>query len=124
MLCAKVSILLLYKRLFNPDKMTRWAIYASLALVIAHNLGIMFATIFDCPPSREAMDFRSRGAKCISFNQPKGVPKMRKIAIIGGALNVFTDVIILILPVPVVWKLQLPRRQRVAVLGIFATGVL
>ena len=39
-----------------------------------------------------------------------------------AALNVFTDLVILILPIPTVWSLQLPKRQRLVLIGIFSLG--
>ena len=39
-----------------------------------------------------------------------------------AALNVFTDLVILILPIPIVWSLQLPKRQRLVLIGIFSLG--
>ena len=38
-------------------------------------------------------------------------------------ITIFLDFVILLLPVPVVWSLQLPKKQRIAVLGIFGAGI-
>ena len=38
-------------------------------------------------------------------------------------LTIFLDFIILFLPVPLVWSLQLPKKQRIAVLCIFGAGI-
>lgn len=35
----------------------------------------------------------------------------------------FTDVLVTFLPVPLIWNLNLPTRQRVAVISIFALGI-
>ena len=40
-----------------------------------------------------------------------------------SVLTIFLDFIILFLPVPIVWSLQLPKKQRIAVLGIFGAGI-
>ncbi|KAI9790932.1 MAG: hypothetical protein M1816_004693 [Peltula sp. TS41687] len=42
----------------------------------------------------------------------------------GSVINIFTDFVILLLPMPMVWRLRLPMRQKIAVIGIFATGAL
>lgn len=36
--------------------------------------------------------------------------------------NVITDFMTTVVPMPLIWKLQLARRQRLAVIGIFAIG--
>ncbi len=41
----------------------------------------------------------------------------------GTALNILIDVAILVLPMPVIWSLKMPRRQQIWVSGIFALGI-
>ena len=41
-----------------------------------------------------------------------------------AAFNVLSDFYLLAIPVPVVWKLQLPLRRKVGVSAIFMTGFL
>ena len=38
--------------------------------------------------------------------------------------NIVTDVIILLLPLPVIWKLQLHFKKKIAVSAIFSLGIL
>lgn len=38
--------------------------------------------------------------------------------------DVFTDIVILLLPLPCIWTLQMPVKHRLAVCGIFLTGAL
>ena len=39
-------------------------------------------------------------------------------------LTIFLDFIILLLPIPIVWKLQLPLKQRLAVMSLFGAGII
>jgi uncharacterized membrane protein len=41
----------------------------------------------------------------------------------ASVINIFTDVLVTILPMPLIWNLKLPTRQRVAVISIFALGI-
>ena len=41
-----------------------------------------------------------------------------------GFVDIFSDAAILILPQPMVWKLQLPKTTRIALTGILCLGVL
>lgn len=114
MIFAKSSILLLYHRIFKPSRITVWAIYATLALVISYNISIMFASIFACTPREKYWNITIPGT-CI---------ELLSLGVAGSALNLATDLIILCLPMPMVWKLRLPLKQKLAVIGIFATGAL
>lgn len=40
----------------------------------------------------------------------------------NSAMHILTDVIILILPMPVLKSLQLPKKQKIALMGVFALG--
>lgn len=42
----------------------------------------------------------------------------------NGIGAVIIDFLILLVPVPIIWKLQMPRSQRIAVIGIFLLGSL
>jgi hypothetical protein len=40
----------------------------------------------------------------------------------NAAMNILTDLCVLVLPIPVLSHLRLPRRQKIGVIFIFATG--
>ena len=42
----------------------------------------------------------------------------------NAALNIFTDILIFAIPVPLIRSLQLPSRQKMALLFVFAFGAL
>lgn len=42
----------------------------------------------------------------------------------NSAIHIFTDVLLLIYPMPVLRSLQLPKRQKIAIMGVFALGIL
>ena len=42
----------------------------------------------------------------------------------SGVFNVVSDVTVLILPMPCLWKLQLPFKKKLTTIGIFAMGSL
>ena len=53
--------------------------------------------------------------KCIDYNT---------VYLLGAAGEVFTDFVTLLLPLPVLWHLHLPRSQKVQLIGVFLTGSL
>lgn len=42
----------------------------------------------------------------------------------GFRLAISTDLLIFIVPIPAIWPLKLPRRQKVVLVGIFTIGFL
>lgn len=40
----------------------------------------------------------------------------------NSAIHIFTDLLILLFPMPVLKSLQLPRKQKFALMGVFALG--
>lgn len=42
----------------------------------------------------------------------------------SGAINAFSDIILLLLPQGVIWKLQMPLKRKIAVSLVFLTGLL
>lgn len=44
--------------------------------------------------------------------------------LVNTAFNIFTDVVLATLPVPIVWNLQMKRRVKISVIGILSMGYL
>ncbi|KAL8795742.1 MAG: hypothetical protein Q9195_001793 [Heterodermia aff. obscurata] len=82
---------------------------------VTGNFVVMFVTIFACRPIRAAWDPSVAGAKCLDLN----------LAYISQAImNVITDFVILLLPMPILWGLHLDRNKKLQLIGIFMTGSL
>ncbi len=43
---------------------------------------------------------------------------------ISGIINVFIDFTILIMPLPMIWVLQISKKQKIAVSGVFLLGLM
>ncbi len=57
------------------------------------------------------------------FYSPR-VPYGVTLAVVQGAVNVWSDLYILRLPIPGVWQLQLPLGKKIGVSAMFLTGLL
>ena len=112
--CAKVSILLLYIRLFGVNRPFRYTCYALTALVVGYCTAMILANIFQCRPIYAGWNFFAPG-RCAS---------LQDITITTGALNILSDFAIVVAPIPVVLKLQLRPAKMVGLLAIVATGFL
>jgi hypothetical protein len=47
-----------------------------------------------------------------------------KLMLSFSIITIFLDFILLFLPIPLVWGLQLPKKQRLAVLALFSAGII
>ena len=110
---AKLSIMLLYLRIFNIDRGLRLPIYLGIvfqALFYSAMIGVANGSIAECNgPSQITNQY------CKNYGKP--------VVVLNAAVNVATDIYILLLPIPRVLKLQLGRRHRLGLLLVFATGV-
>ncbi|KEQ70870.1 hypothetical protein M436DRAFT_52556 [Aureobasidium namibiae CBS 147.97] len=112
MLFSKMSILLLYRRVFPINNFAkRW--WAVVAFTVAYSLGAIFASLFQCRPMESAWSIDITPEYCISTE---------KFYTANAALNVVSDILILLLPVPIVWGLNTDVRKKVILTGLFSMG--
>ncbi|KAL4761103.1 uncharacterized protein BDW70DRAFT_168161 [Aspergillus foveolatus] len=99
---AKLSILLFYLRIFQT-RTFRILSYTTEFLVLGHGIGVFFASIFQKSP---VVHVSQRQAFYRYVSPP----------------NIFTDLIILVMPMPVVWGFQTRITQKLAITGVFLLG--
>ncbi|KAI0883578.1 uncharacterized protein GGS22DRAFT_195248 [Annulohypoxylon maeteangense] len=110
---TKASILLLYLRIFGNTKWLRLACRFVLTCVIMYCIASVTATIFQCTPVTKAFD-KSLEGTCIDNGH---------FWYSNAGFSITTDVIILTLPMPLVYALQIPNVQKAALIMVFALGV-
>ncbi|EEA19213.1 integral membrane protein (Pth11), putative [Talaromyces marneffei ATCC 18224] len=101
---TKFSILLMYLRL-NPAQYFRYTIYVLMFIITGYTLATTLATAGGCNPT----------------NTDK-TPCINDLAMWQAILNIVTDFLMLLLPVPLVWRLQAPLTQKLGLTLIFAIG--
>lgn len=112
---SKQSVLSLYYRIFRSRTFSRLTL---VLMVVNAAWGIAFflATLLACMPIDAYWDATARAAgHCYS-----PVPVYYGIAVSDVVMNI----IILVAPQPIIWKLQMPKTQRFAVSGIVVIGTL
>ena len=114
MMFAKLAILICYLRI-SPQKSFHYAVYVAMFITVAYNLSLMLALIFGCSPIAKAWDLRIQTGSCI--NRPA-------VYLSNAILNVATDFMILLLPVPMIRALKMPFRQKLLVAAMFSVGSL
>ncbi|KAL4737912.1 hypothetical protein BDV11DRAFT_190637 [Aspergillus similis] len=109
---AKLSILLFYLRVFQTSSF-KILTYTIGFLVLGHGIGVFFAAVFQCSPVQYTWDKEIPGGSC--FNQQAFYRYV-------SPPNIFTDFVILVMPMPVVWRLQTRLTQKLALTGVFLLG--
>ncbi|OLN96264.1 hypothetical protein CCHL11_04418 [Colletotrichum chlorophyti] len=109
---AKVSLLIFYFRL-SPQGWLKRSVWITLGIIIGYTIGIFFSLIFACDPVVMSWDVTITAGTCI--NRPS-------LYIATAAANIISDAILFALPIPIVIKLQIPRKQKIGLFFIFAVG--
>lgn len=113
----KLSILLLYLRIFVPnrkaDMFTFVGVHAILWPTLLFYVIHTFFVIFICTPREKLWNPTIQHGHCLDITAHFKST---------GVFNVITNFAILILPIRSVWKLQLPLKKKIGICTIFATG--
>ena len=100
---VKLAMLALYHRM-NPSRAFKKAVCCVAVFVCAYT--IFFVALYSgpCDPDHD-------GNTCLNT-----------ITIIHAAVNILTDLVVLIMPIPMIHSLRMPLRQKMYVGGILAVG--
>ena len=112
---VKMSVIMFYSRIFAVDSF-KWAFYFCTFIVVGWWIGVTVTVAVQCKPYQhlwlQYVDPTAKG-ECID---------LYGFFLGNGIAEAITDFIILIVPIPMVWQLQMPTGQKLAVLGIFFLG--
>ncbi|KAF6820310.1 CFEM domain-containing protein [Colletotrichum plurivorum] len=113
---TKISVLFFYLRIF-PNKTFRRATYWTMGYIILTTTVLLFMQIFQCIP----FEFNWLGWKgdfgphqCLNINT---------LAFVAGGLSISHDVIILILPLPLLIRLNMSWRKKSGIGFMFSLGI-
>ncbi|KAL2177725.1 uncharacterized protein P884DRAFT_284881 [Thermothelomyces heterothallicus CBS 202.75] len=108
---TKISICLLYLKIFTFE-WARRAAWLVLFIVVITSLWAVAITLTYCIPLQATWD----PTVVASFCQPQSAWWA------STGIVIATDLMIFILPIPIVAPLSLPRRQKLVVVGVFTIG--
>ncbi|EXM15598.1 hypothetical protein RAB80_017576 [Fusarium oxysporum f. sp. vasinfectum] len=101
---SKLAILVLYHRII-PNRPFRIAVYLTAVSVTAYTVVFTALFIGPCNPSKTG------SGVCLN-----------NISIAQAVLNIITDAVLIILPIPVVHRLQMPLKQRATIGALLSLG--
>ena len=109
---VKLSVLLFYARVFRIVFVYRIIFWIVAFLIVGWGIAINFVAIFVCNPVPRYWDQTIPG-KCLNDGK----------AFLGTTIpNIVIDFILLILPMPMLWRLQTKISSKVALVGVFSAG--
>jgi hypothetical protein len=111
---TKCAIIASYLRIF-PDKNFRRVMFLAGFVVISFWIASIFAITFTCIPVQALWDFTIANARCF--------PVVTFFYVYAG-FNIATDIILCVAPMPLLWAMKLPTRQKFIVCILFSMGLL
>ncbi|KAI0168095.1 hypothetical protein BJ166DRAFT_577606 [Pestalotiopsis sp. NC0098] len=114
----KAAIMLLYRQLFAVQRRTRIAIdFGLLITLLVYFANIPLAAVYAAPRIGQSW------ASVLENLQANAHP-FALAGVVGGAITTFLDFYIFLLPLPLLYRLQLPLRRRLQLVGIFSFAAL
>ena len=110
----KLAILALYMRVFTT-RFYRWTVYVLATIILLTVVVDFVLALVICKPVAYNWDFNIPGGYCADKMGP-----YRWISI----PNIVTDLVMLVLPLPVIWRLQTRRTNKIGLTVTFLTGLL
>ena len=110
---TKFAIVFQTLRFVSPSqKRTRLACWIMIAVIFAYMIYTLITTFTICIPASFFWDKSIEGS-CFNF---------LALWFVNAALNIITDVAILVIPLRIIISIQLPKAQRVWLILVFAIG--
>ena len=109
---VKMSVLLFYVRVFRIVLVYRVIFWIVAFLIISWGIAINFLAIFACTPVHRYWDPTVPGT-CLNKN----------LTFLGATVpNIVIDFILLVLPIPMLWRLHVETSTKFALVGVFSAG--
>lgn len=111
---ARLCVVLLYRRIFTLAK--RWfraAWWLCVTFILAYWLALLTAFLTQCHGIASSL------TACRNSNT-----KLNQMPLIAAWLNIGIDASLLVLPIRMVWMLQLSAKRKIGVCALFALGLM
>ncbi|XPS72488.1 hypothetical protein M3J09_004653 [Ascochyta lentis] len=120
---VKISVSLFLLRLV-ARRLHVWFLYGVITFLTAFTIVSFCTLMFQCVPIAAAWDTRLRpppigegSAKCFSMQT------FGRIGMFNSVINILTDFLLALLPVPLIWQLQLNLRTKISLILVLSLGL-
>lgn len=111
---VKLSILHLYLTIFGHKKTFRRVVYVAMAIVVAFGVGAVLLGFLLCRPI----------AKNWNPLLPGHCGNTLGSVLATSIINVLVDLMIITLPMPMIWSLQMAPGRKIALMITFGLGLM
>lgn len=110
----KISICLFYIRIFfvRPFRIATWIV---IGFISCWGVMVFLTGLLMCTPIAFNWDQTIPGGKCAD---------QRATFMAVGVLDLVTDLCVFVLPLPMIWKLQVSIGNKISLFGIFGLGIM
>ncbi|KAM0547651.1 hypothetical protein ACHAO7_007043 [Fusarium culmorum] len=113
--CSKTSLLTFYLQI-SPQLWFRRVIYGTITFVVFYTLIISTLLLFGCNPIQTAWDpFRFASGNCADN---------AVVYIIIAVVNIISDLILFVIPIPMIAQLKMPLGQKIGVAIMFGIATI
>lgn len=110
----KISVVHFYITIFRSNRIFLTVAYVVMLYVVALGVAIVSSDLLTCRPLSLEWD----------LHRPGACNHRREFTIAFNSCNIGTDLIIILLPMPLVWGLRMDARRKIELTVIFALGCL
>ncbi|KAL4806820.1 hypothetical protein BDV18DRAFT_159989 [Aspergillus unguis] len=111
---VKTSIMLFYLSIFGTKRSFRISTTITMVIVWLWAISVILETMLLCRPLAYNWDTTIPGGKCGNRNATY---------VVAGTLNLVTDLMVMLLPVPHIWTLKLNLAKKIALTSVFCMGL-
>lgn len=112
---VRLSLLSLYLRIFKPIRWARITIFVGIILIAVFYVICAITLLATTVP---------RPGQTWMYTTSKHVKLEEDVSVAQGYFGVFSDLLILVIPLRLVSDLSLPKNRKIGVLAVFLTGSL
>lgn len=106
--------MLFYMRIFGSKRSFQIQVTITMIIVWIWSASVILETFLLCRPLKYNWDTSIPGT-CGDRNATY---------VVAGVMNLITDLLVMALPIPHIWKLQLGTAKKISLCGVFCLGLL
>jgi len=114
---TRISLFCFYYRLVadSGTRWFKWLVHVNVAYTVSTFFAINYVLIFTCRPISNYWNLSVPEDTCMNLGLA---------TFVNGVINCVADVAATITPLPLIWGLNMPRRERIAVCVLFGLGII
>ncbi|KAI9782840.1 MAG: hypothetical protein M1839_004591 [Geoglossum umbratile] len=110
----KAILLVFYHRLLNHTSWGRPTLKLAWFILVSTYAAVQVTTFTECRPFSKYYTISKKPDKCV-----RAVVQL----LVLGILSIFTDLLLIFLPIPVLWKIRQPFWQKLQLAFLFSLGI-